>query len=331
MSEMESAEVIVERSYLRSGVWLLIMLAVIAVIAIVLVAFLNTPPSTFTHNARVTIEPGSSLGDIAKTLKANGLVRVPLLFELAVSMQGEAENMHAGIYQFASPLSTVALADAMIQKTAAVPPIRVTIPEGSTLADFDEILSSAIPRIEKGAIVAAASNTEGILFPDTYLIPEDYDATDVVTLLSDTFKEKLKPFAADIIESGFTEQEIVTLASLVEREANDSTSMRMVSGILFNRLEINMPLQVDAAFMYLLQKSSAELTPEDLAYDSPYNTYLYAGLPPGPIASPSIAAIEAVLKPIASENLYYLTGNDGMFYYAKTFEQHKLNKERYLR
>ena len=124
---------------------------------------------------------------------------------------------------------------------------------------------------------------------------------------------------------------VLTLASLLEREANSEESMRIVSGILQNRLKIKMPLQVDASIEYILDKPLKELTPEDLDIDSLYNTYKHTGLPPSPIGNPGLLAIDAVLHPKISKNLFYITGKNGEFHYASTFAEHQRNIAKYLR
>jgi UPF0755 protein len=149
--------------------------------------------------------------------------------------------------------------------------------------------------------------------------------------MQNTYEERLTPLREQIATSGYTEKEIITLASIIEREANSETSMRMVSGVLHNRLSIDMALQVDAVFEYAIGRGSAELTESDLLLDSPYNTYTRAGFPPTPIGNPGMVAILAALNPIQHNYLYYLTGTDGEFYYAETFDRHRQNKARYLR
>jgi UPF0755 protein len=146
-----------------------------------------------------------------------------------------------------------------------------------------------------------------------------------------TFNEKTAPLEERIKTSQYSQNEILTLASILEREANTPESKKIVSGILQNRLTINMPLQVDATMEYILNKPLQELAPEDLNIESPYNTYLNVGLPPTPIGNPGTESIEAVLEPIESEYLFYITGEDGNFYYSKTYEEHLENIEKYLR
>ena len=123
---------------------------------------------------------------------------------------------------------------------------------------------------------------------------------------------------------------IVTMASLIEKEAGNNEEMPFISGILSNRLKKNMPLQVDASFIYLLGKKSSDLTKDDLKIDSPYNTYVNKGLPPGPINNPGMNAILASLNPAKTPYYFYLHDKDGIIHYAKTFEEHKINKRKYL-
>lgn len=293
-------------------------------------AFANTPRLSFPEGEHVTIPTGSSLSAIAAILDEHKVVRSAFLFRTLVSFLGGESSIHAGVHVFPNALSTYGVARALLEQETSVPPVRITIPEGSTLKEFDAIITAELPHIPKGTIVALVK-AEGVLFPDTYFFREAATAEEVVEILKSHGEEMLAQYEADIAAQGLTKDEVVTLASILEREANDKESMGMVAGILLDRLEIGMALQVDATFYYLLGKESKELTSEDLEMDSPYNTYRYRGLPPGPIGSPGLMAIEAVLHPTDSPYLYYLTDSEGNFYYAETFDEHKENKARYLR
>jgi UPF0755 protein len=175
------------------------------------------------------------------------------------------------------------------------------------------------------------SKYEGYLFPDTYFVAPNDTAAEIVERMRNEYEEKIEPYRTLIEASPYTEKEVIVLASILEREANDRESMGLVSGILQHRLKIGHPLQVDATFEYILGKTSSELTAEDLEIDSLYNTYNNLGLPPAPIANPGLMAIEAVLEPTESPYFYYLTDDKGIFHYARTFEEHKQNKELFLR
>lgn len=288
---------------------------------------LNAPPDNFPEGKSIVVEEGMSHKDIAEMLEHERLIRSAPYFMRELKRAYPDDFLHAGMYSFAMTRSTTDIIGDMMTGANRSPLIRITLPEGFKSTD----LYSLLPKPITEGTAYDVTQHEGYLFPDTYFISSNAKLEDVITLLRNTFTEKLVPFQEQIMASGYTEREIITLASIVEREARDTESKRMVAGILFNRLKRDMPLQVDAPFYYLLNKTSAELTEEDLETDSPYNTYRYKGIPPGPIANPGLDAIEAVLNPTYSEYLYYLTGTDGTFHYATTFEEHKKNKARYLR
>ncbi len=287
----------------------------------------NTPPSTFTPPREFIVEDGSSIRTIGNSLKEQGLINSSFLFRVLVRMSDEPIIVRAGSYTFNNALSTHELITALMSGSALTPSRAVTFPEGFSVYDMRTYIGDAILSID----IESALQYEGYLFPDTYFISPNETFEILIDRMRKEYEEKMAPLRDRIAASGFTESEILILASIIEREANDETSMRMVSGILQNRLQNDFPLQVDAVFEYLLGKTSAELTLEDLALDSPYNTYTNSGLPPTPIANPGLMAINAVLDPLPSDYLFYLTGNDGVFYYAKDFEEHKRNKARYLR
>jgi UPF0755 protein len=293
--------------------------------------YANGPRADFPAGERISIPEGATLSEIAALLDERRVVRSAFLFRSIISMRGAHADLHAGTYMFAEPMTTSEVAYSMVTRASIAPPIRLTIPEGSNLRELDDIVADALPLVAEGEMRALAKGEEGMLFPDTYLFDETATATQVFARMRENYEEKLEPLRPRIEESGFSEAEIVILASLLEREANDERSMRMVSGILRKRLAIRMPLQVDATFAYLLGKESSELTEADLEMDSPFNTYTHYGLPPSPIGTPGLMALEAALEPIESPYLYYLTGSDGTFHYAKTFDEHKRNKALYLR
>ncbi len=314
---------------LCAGALGLILLGLLTLFAAV--HFLDAPTEGFPIDKHIRIVEGSSLRDISIHLEDAHVIRSPLLFRVSIMLHDKQASLNAGAYVFTKPHSTLGVARAFIDQSAFVPLVRVTIPEGATLSQFDALLASALPAINAGDIVRATEQREGVLFPDTYDISEYDTAEDIVKLLSDTFERKLAPFRAELDADPLSQGGIIILASLVEKEAKSPESMKLVAGILRTRLERSMPLQVDATFAYELGKTSDELTHDDLHNNSPYNTYRLKGLPPTPINSPGLTAIDAVLHPTASDYLYYLTDRDGNFHYAKTFDEHKLHKAQYLR
>lgn len=169
------------------------------------------------------------------------------------------------------------------------------------------------------------------MFPDTYFVPVDYTEQQLLDLMLETFEQKTADLQPMIESHSLSLDEILILASIIEREANSPESKKLVSSVLQNRLQTGMPLQADASIEYILEKPLSELTPEDLEIESSYNTYLNTGLPPTAIGNPGLDAITAVLEPAESEYYYYITGNDGEFYYAETYQRHLINIEKYLR
>jgi UPF0755 protein len=287
----------------------------------------STPPRDFPINTDIVIREGMTQVEIVNELVEASVVKSSLLLNLTLKYYFKNKFILAGTYQFPGPHSVREVAQALTEGLHKSPTFKLVLPEGFATRDFYNMLPEGYRYTYTQNIIAL----EGYLFPDTYFITNDMSVDAILVLLQETMKEKLLPYRDAIVHSGFTEHEVLTLASIIEREANDQESMRLVSGILQNRLTQGMSLQVDATLDYILDKTSAELTLDDLELDSPFNTYKYGGLPPHPIANPGLNSIEAVLYPTETDYLYYLTGDDGKFYYAKTFEQHKQNKARYLR
>ncbi len=288
---------------------------------------MNSPHTKFPTAVDITINEGLTQRDITKLLKEKNIVRSSLFLDVLLHYYFKNLFIQSGTYHFDTPHSTYKVAESITHGLNRSPLITVTFPEGFRSRDIYNFL----PLDFKQVHVENLNHYDGQLFPDTYFISNNTDTEDLIELLQTTFTEKLSPYMERIKASSFSKDEVIILASIIEREAKDLKSKHMVSGILQNRLAITMPLQVDATFDYILNKASHELTDDDLRVDSPYNMYIHTGLPPTPIANPGLESIEAVLTPIETKNLYYLTSLDGTFYYAETFEEHKRNKVRYLR
>lgn len=288
---------------------------------------LNAATPNFPVATDIVIEEGMTHRDITNLLEDKEVVRSSLYLHYVLSQKFDGLYVKAGIYNFDSPRTTYEVAQIITSGANTSPLLAVTFPEGFSTKD----IATYLPPLFTNPDVSTITKFEGYLFPDTYYISKDSTFTDLVTLMQRTFDEKIQTVAGKISASGLTQDEVIILASLIEREARDVHSKKIVAGILRNRLRIDMPLQVDATFMYILGKTSAQLTQDDLRIDSPYNTYTNTGLPPTPISNPGMESILAVLEPQESEYLYYLTDDAGTFRYAKTFEEHKVNKSRYLR
>lgn len=227
-----------------------------------------------------------------------------------------------------------------------VGPVRVRLPEGERLETYADILARAGIGSEKdilecfracslargGEYRDMKTGFEGFLFPDTYLFDVGMSTELLVSTMINNFSRRTEPLIQKY--STFVKQEglrkVIIMASLLEREARTLEDKRMVAGILYRRLDIGMRLDVDATVLYVVGDWKAPLTAAELAMDSPYNTRRFAGLPPGPIANPSLESIEAAMSPIASTYLYYLNGSNGATHYATTLEGHVQNKWKYL-
>lgn len=321
-----------ERMSARRG--LSIVALVLITTGILLLVFLRlqlNPPETFTSTATFEVTKGMSVRDIADAAKSSGVVRSSTILYAILTYSYDPTKIYAGTYVFDEPTSVFGVAQKLADQDTQEDLVRITFPEGIRLTQMAQIAATALPDFNPDEYLINTNELEGRLFPETYFVPETFTALDLIDLQRTTYEENMAPLRADIEKSEFTEQEVLILASIIEREASDEESMKMVSGVLQNRLSINMALQADASIEYTLGKPLGELLPEDLKIDSPYNTYLNPGLVPTPIGNPGIMAIKAVLYPTPSNYLFYITAPDGTFYYAETFAGHNQNIARYLR
>lgn len=289
-----------------------------------------------TTKKRFVIAKGQSVTKTASSLQEAGLVRNATVFKYYARYKNLDQKMQAGSYQLSADMTVSQLATALTEGTEDV---WITLLEGWRTEEVAEYLAAQeLEQFDKDAFITMASNSEGMIFPDTYLVPRESTAEQLYDLFIATFERKVvSDLAAEIQASGQDIKEVITLASIVEREGRGVTDMRHVAGILQNRLDINMALQADATLQYIRgfdQKNSDWWSPPDVVFKestSPYNTYKYPGLPPGPISNPGIQAIKAVLDPIESNDLFYIHAPSGEAYYAETLDAHNANINRYLR
>jgi UPF0755 protein len=301
----------------------------LTIIVLVVPLYLNRAPQSFTTTAPLVVENGSTVRTIARTLKSGGFIRSTTFFALLATVTGSAQELKAGEYTFTEPHSAVELLSILRDKAPKEETVRLTIPEGSTARDIALIVESALPELSATTTYAVLKESEGYLFPETYHILPRSTPAEIKTLLTTTFDERVRTHLTRGDSPPL--HDIVIMASILEREGNTKENMAIISGILAKRLAINMPLQVDATLEYERGLGSKELSTEDLTEDSPFNTYTRKGLPPAPIANPGDIALSAAVNPASSPYLFYLTGDDGVFYYATTYEEHKQNKARYIK
>lgn len=276
------------------------------------------------------VKKGSGLKEIASSLETVGLIKNRVIFFLYARLNKLEEKIQAGDFRLSSSMNAQEIAQNLTHGTLDV---WITIPEGKRGTEIAEILKEKIPTYDPSWSLILIRN-EGYLFPDTYLIPKDASINSIITQMKNNFEQKYK--LLDVSSTKLNKDEIVTLASIIEREARTEKDRPIVAGILLNRLENEMRLELCSTVQYALGYYSLQktwwkngLTFEDLKITSPYNTYRNDGLPPTPIANPGIAALAAVINPTKSNYLYWLSDATGQIHYSKTLQEHNQNIEKY--
>jgi UPF0755 protein len=305
----------------------------LAVIALLFIFFRTmSAPRDFPSPTIITIPYGTSLTSISALLADDHIIRSPFVFQsFAILFSGD-RTIAAGDFAFESSEPVYQVAWRIAHSQYGIARKRVTIPEGSTVRDIAGIVSKQLINFDSEGFIALAEPKEGYLFPDTYFFFTNAKPETVVSVMEDNFTTRTEPLAGEIAASKHSFADIVTMASVIEREANKPDDRRVVAGILWKRLAAGMRLQVDAPFFYLRQGIGGDdVTVSDLESDSPYNTYTHAGLTPAPIGNPGLDSIIAALEPTTSAYWYYLYDPAGTIHYAATFDQHKTNKAKYLK
>ena len=294
-------------------------------------------------STRFVVDKGQSVQSIAQKLQQAGLIKNSLIFSLLVKQQGLEKKLQAGSFKISPEMTPLAIAQALTEGTND---LWITIPEGwrreqiaTYLANQEELLV-----FDQTNFLSLTANHAGRLFPDTYLVARESTAKTIFNLLNRTFQQKVVVgLEKEIGQAQLDLNQILTLASIVEREARGATEMKQVAGILSNRLEIGMALQADATLQYAKANQRQALSrtliedwwPIPLAADkkinSAFNTYAQSDLPPSPICNPGLNAIKATLNPTKNNYLYYLHDTNGEIHYAHSLEEHNANVRRYLR
>lgn len=287
----------------------------------------------------VEIPPGSGAAAIGARLAEAGVIRDPETFRAALWLSGRSRDLKAGEYRFDAPATSLEVIDRLAR--GDVYRRLLTFREGLTIAEmarvFEERGFGTAADFERAAsnvsLIAdldqAAPDLEGYLFPETYAFPRGTSAEQVVAQMVAHFKEAYDAdLRAKAAAAGLTTRQVMTIASLVEKETGRPEERPQVAAVYRNRLALGMPMQADPTVIYGLNKAgqyAGNLTRENLQFDSPYNTYRYAGLPPGPIAAPGRASLAATLDPAAVKYLYFVSRNDGSHVFAETLAEHNRN------
>jgi len=333
---------------MRAGPALLV-LGGIASIAVLLVWSLwqvGEPWQGFeTGRVVVTIEPGRPARAAAARLHAAGVIRHPLIFRILLKLRGAEEAIQAGEYEFAGPASPSQVLDRLVM--GDVMKHRLTIPEGLRMVEVAALVGQqgfgspeAFLRAAQSAAGVAdldpeARDLEGYLFPDTYLFARGVSERSIVDAMVSRFREELTPARLNRMESlGLDVRETVTLASLIEEEAGADDERPRIAAVFHNRLRLGMPLQCDPTVVYALTRDGryrGDIYRSDLRYDSPYNTYVHRGLPPGPISNPGRRSLDAALSPARTDDLYFVVNGPGRHAFSTNARDHERAVQRYRR
>lgn len=333
----ESEEGLIEETLPRKAKYLLAAVVTFAVLAVCFLIYnfftgpfaFRAPVDSRLHGALVEVAPGESAASLGKDLKTKGVIGSATLFNLYTAILGDTKKIQAGLYLFKRPTGIIQAENRFIKGDFGLEIGKVTFPEGFTARQVAERLEANLPLFDKEKFWSIASGSEGYLFPETYFFTPGDSEREIYTAMILMFRKKTASlWPSDI--SASAKEDMVKMASVLEREVKSPEDMKIVSGIFWKRIKAGIALQADATIAYERGKASAELSTEDLKKDSPFNTYTRRDLPPTPISNPGLNAIEAALVPEESPYLYFLTDEDGKVYYAKTFEEHKKNKEKYL-
>lgn len=292
------------------------------------------------------ITRGSSVTLIGKNLENKGIIKNSLAFKFYVQLTGKQQKIQAGEYRLSPSWNLFKIVDQFIKGPEE---IWVTIPEGLRREEISERFIKALGKSSEEAkkfgneFIALTKNEEGFLFPDTYLFPQTASASAVVNKLTQTFNKKVDSKLLDEIDkSSYSLEEVITVASLIERETRNDLEKPLVAGIIYKRLQAGWPLQIDASVQYAVSSKKCSqnyedcnwwpsLTKEDIQINSGFNTYKNTSLPSQPISNPGLSSIKAAIYPEISNYWFYLHDSNGVIHYAETIEQHNSNIANYLR
>lgn len=291
----------------------------------------NAPVDPKDTSQKVFVIPkGAAIRIIGNDLKEQGLIKDPVVFFLYIRKNGLDKKIQAGSYKLSPSMNLTQLVNELQQGTVDV---WVTIPEGYRAAEIAEVLKENVGTYDESWVEALEAN-EGYLFPDTYLVPKDADVNTVISIFTNNFYNKVSELG--LTRESKNLEDIVTMASLIEREAIRDDEKPLIASVISNRLDDGMSLDIDATLQYIKGKGAngkwwSVPTADDKNLNSLYNTYKNIGLPPGPIANPGLEAIRAAENPGVSNYYFYIHDTNGKVHFARTLEEHNGNVERYLR
>ena len=279
----------------------------------------------------INIPSGTNAKEIVHILEKNEIIRKNnYLFIILIKLSKLEDKLKFGEYNLSPSLNMLQILNKLARGEIVV--YKITIPEGYTSIQIAELLDKK-EIVEKESFLKLVKygekSWEGYLFPDTYEVPKKYGPENMFKLLLSNYEQVAvdNKLINKAEQTGFTMDEIITLASIIEKEAKFAEEKRQISSVFHNRLKSGMKLQSCATIQYILGKPKEKLEESDLEIESPYNTYLYKGLPPGPICNPGIDSIIAALEPANEDYLYFVLGDNGRHIFSKTYEEHLKNKK----
>ncbi len=301
--------------------------------------YLLSPPQSTGKPVLVHIKPGGTIWDVSKELQHHGLIRSANLFFLYTHLMGKSRRIHAGYYRLSPAMSAAQVLDLLVSGKH-VTGIWVTIPEGFTAWQIANLLQkrgvvSAKPFLSvvhrPWGIIRAdfpipKTGLEGYLFPDTYLFdPKSSPRAVIQRMVNDFERRFFLPYRKELQNDPIGLSGVTTVASMIEREAKMERDRPRIAAVIYNRLKIGMPLQIDASVLYAMNHHTTRISAKDLKTASPYNTYQHTGLPPGPISNPGLQSLLAALHPDHDSYLYYVAAPNGTQIFATTLAQHERN------
>jgi UPF0755 protein len=314
----------------------LIFTAILCLLMVVIIVgfgvFFTRPARKGGINQVITIREGMSLKEVASALKGNGIITNKDLFMLWTRLLGNSRKIKAGEYLLNSGMAPVRIIEILTRGIIITYP--VTVPEGFSIEQIGDILA-ANGLADKKLFVSLAHepgvikkygisgpSLEGFLYPDTYQFGKGLPPSLIIDVMVKRFWEIIGPYMDRIKGLKMTVEEVITLASIVEKETGTAEEMPLIASVFLNRLRNGMRMESDPTVIYGMNDFTGNLTRKDLLESTPYNTYVIRGLPPGPISNPGLASIKAVLYPAETDYLYFVSKNDGTHYFSSSIEEH---------
>ncbi|MGC8976882.1 MAG: endolytic transglycosylase MltG [Candidatus Ratteibacteria bacterium] len=311
-----------KKFFIISGVLIFIFLSVKII----------TLPPLIKKPKLVEIPENKNAHEIAKILKSQGVIKNVKWFLFLTNRYNLQKKLKSGIYEFSGRTPLKKVIEKLVKGEIAL--VKVTIPEGSTIYDIGEILKKSHLIKDKNEFIEYAKNNnlEGFLFPDTYYFPYNISIDGICQKMWKNFKNVFEQlYDEEINEKNWKEvKKIVTVASILEKEASLSSERRIIAGIIYKRLKKNIPIESCSTVEYALGYKKKRLTKSDLKIKSPYNTYIHKGLPPTPICNPGKDSLIAALNPLKTDYMFFLSKGDGTNYFSKTYTEHLEGINKYL-